>query len=44
MVTHDPVAAARATRLLHLDKGKLVDDLTQDDDGRLARSRLEAAS
>jgi putative ABC transport system ATP-binding protein len=44
MVTHDPVAAARATRLLHLDKGKLVDDLTQDDDGRLARSKLEAAS
>lgn len=30
MVTHDPLAAQRATRLLHLDKGKLVDDITQD--------------
>ncbi len=26
MVTHDPQAAQRATRLLHLDKGKLVGD------------------
>ena len=26
MVTHDPQAAHRATRLLHLDKGKLVGD------------------
>ena len=25
MVTHDPVAAARATRQLHLDKGRVVD-------------------
>src|SRR6516165_2091006 len=27
MVTHDPLAAARASRVLHLDKGKLVDDV-----------------
>jgi putative ABC transport system ATP-binding protein len=26
MVTHDPRAAARAERVLHLDKGRLVDD------------------
>lgn len=30
MVTHDPLAAQRAGRLLHLDKGKLVDDVTQE--------------
>lgn len=30
MVTHDPMAARRAGRLLHLDKGKLVDDIAQD--------------
>jgi putative ABC transport system ATP-binding protein len=29
MVTHDPLAANRATRTLHLDKGKLVDDIIQ---------------
>ena len=29
MVTHDPQAARRATRLLHLDKGKLVADVSQ---------------
>jgi putative ABC transport system ATP-binding protein len=29
MVTHDPLAANRATRTLHLDKGKLVDDIVQ---------------
>jgi len=29
MVTHDPLAAQRASRVLHLDKGKLVSDLTQ---------------
>ncbi len=29
MVTHDPAAARRASRLLHLDKGKLVGDTTQ---------------
>lgn len=28
MVTHDPLAAARATRQLHLDKGRAVDVLT----------------
>jgi len=27
MVTHDPLAANRASRILHLDKGRLVDDL-----------------
>jgi putative ABC transport system ATP-binding protein len=27
MVTHDPRAAVRAERVLHLDKGRLVDDL-----------------
>jgi putative ABC transport system ATP-binding protein len=26
MVTHDPLAAQRATRILHLDKGRLVDE------------------
>ena len=26
MVTHDPKAAARAHRLVHLEKGVLVDD------------------
>jgi putative ABC transport system ATP-binding protein len=31
MVTHDPKAAARAGRLIHLEKGVLVDEL--DDDG-----------
>ena len=40
MVTHDPQAARRATRLLHLDKGKLVSDMTQD---RMA-DQLETAS
>src|SRR4051812_10726089 len=30
MVTHDPRAARRASRLLRLDKGRLVDDTTQD--------------
>jgi putative ABC transport system ATP-binding protein len=30
MVTHDPLAAARASRILHLDKGRLVDEVTQD--------------
>ena len=27
MVTHDPRAASRAERVLHLDKGRLVDDV-----------------
>lgn len=38
MVTHDQKAADRATRVLHLDKGRLVDDVMQD------RQKLEAAS
>ena len=29
MVTHDPAAAQRASRILHLDKGKLVGDIVQ---------------
>src|SRR5229473_8074192 len=29
MVTHDPRAAARAERVLHLEKGQLVDDIDQ---------------
>jgi putative ABC transport system ATP-binding protein len=37
MVTHDPLAAARASRTLHLDKGRLVDDVTQE-------TRVSAAS
>ena len=36
MVTHDPQAAKRATRLLHLDKGKLVADVAQGRDVRTA--------
>jgi putative ABC transport system ATP-binding protein len=30
MVTHDPQAARRARRVLHLDKGKLVEDFAQE--------------
>jgi putative ABC transport system ATP-binding protein len=30
MVTHDPLAAQRATRVLHLDKGQLVDDIVNE--------------
>lgn len=30
MVTHDPLAAARANRVLHLDKGRLVDDVANE--------------
>src|SRR3954469_18299960 len=37
MVTHDPLAAARASRILHLDKGRLVDDVIQE-------TRVSAAS
>jgi putative ABC transport system ATP-binding protein len=37
MVTHDPLAAQRATRTLHLDKGQLVDDVIKD-------NRVSAAS
>jgi putative ABC transport system ATP-binding protein len=38
MVTHDPLAARRASRLLHMDKGQLVGDVAQ------ARPELGAAS
>jgi putative ABC transport system ATP-binding protein len=31
MVTHDPLAAQRARRVLHLDKGKLVDDFAREE-------------
>jgi putative ABC transport system ATP-binding protein len=37
MVTHDPLAAERASRTLHLDKGRLVDD-------RARERRIPAAS
>jgi putative ABC transport system ATP-binding protein len=37
MVTHDPLAAQRATRTLHLDKGQLVDDVVKE-------NRISAAS
>jgi len=35
MVTHDPLAAQRAGRLLHLDKGRLVDDVNQEREGHI---------
>ncbi len=38
MVTHDPLAARRARRVLHLDKGRLVGDVVREAAG------LEAAS
>src|SRR5262245_36591996 len=37
MVTHDPLAAQRASRILHLDKGRLVDDI-------IPEPRVSAAS
>jgi putative ABC transport system ATP-binding protein len=37
MVTHDPLAAQRASRILHLDKGRLVDDI-------IPETRVSAAS
>jgi putative ABC transport system ATP-binding protein len=37
MVTHDPLAAERAGRILHLDKGQLVGDVE-------AEPRIGAAS
>ncbi len=37
MVTHDPLAAERASRTLHLDKGQLVDD-------KVREARVPAAS
>src|SRR4051794_13120830 len=36
MVTHDPLAARRAGRVLHLDKGRLVDDVAQPAMGALS--------
>jgi ABC-type transport system involved in cytochrome bd biosynthesis fused ATPase/permease subunit len=33
MVTHDPRAAARAARILHLEKGKLVHETGNNDHG-----------
>jgi putative ABC transport system ATP-binding protein len=30
MVTHDPLAARRASRTLHLDKGRLVNETVPD--------------
>ncbi len=38
MVTHDQKAAERAGRVLHLDKGRLVDDIAQ------PQPAMEAAS
>jgi putative ABC transport system ATP-binding protein len=37
MVTHDPLAARRASRILHLDKGRLVDEI-------IPEPRVSAAS
>jgi putative ABC transport system ATP-binding protein len=37
MVTHDPLAAERASRVLHLDKGRLVGDVALE-------ARIPAAS
>ncbi len=37
MVTHDPLAARRAGRTLHLDKGQLIDDVVHE-------TRVQAAS
>jgi putative ABC transport system ATP-binding protein len=34
MVTHDPMAAACATRLLHLEKGRFVEASAQSDEGQ----------
>ncbi len=39
MVTHDPRAASRAARVLHLDKGRLVDDVANPGDGAVPRKR-----
>jgi putative ABC transport system ATP-binding protein len=35
MVTHDSLAAQRAGRVLHLDKGRLVDDVTREPQARV---------
>jgi putative ABC transport system ATP-binding protein len=45
MVTHDPVAAAHAERVLLLADGRLVDDMSEVDAGRIATrmAALEAS-
>src|ERR1700736_2594136 len=43
MVTHDPRAASRAARVLHLDKGRLVGDVTNDGDGMFRKAGDETA-
>src|SRR5262249_21754604 len=40
MVTHDPRAAARAQRVLHLDKGRLVDDVAPAEMRRFSEASL----
>ncbi|HBI43472.1 MAG TPA: hypothetical protein DDY78_11530, partial [Planctomycetales bacterium] len=42
MVTHDPRAASRAERVLHLDKGRLVDDVANPHDGAFRQAHSEA--
>jgi putative ABC transport system ATP-binding protein len=42
MVTHDPRAASRAQRVLHLDKGRLVDEVTNSHDGAYRSAHSEA--
>jgi putative ABC transport system ATP-binding protein len=44
MVTHDPLAAQRAGRILHLDKGKLVGKPVDEDDYEMGSPRIGAAS
>jgi len=39
MVTHDPKAASRAERILHLEKGQLVRETVQDDNAHNPASR-----
>lgn len=41
MVTHDPRAASRAERVLHLDKGQLVRETTQDSEMVFKRTGTE---
>ena len=45
MVTHDPRAASSARRLVHLEKGRLVDDVTPGANGNMwPRQELAAAT
>ncbi len=44
MVTHDPKAAARAERILHLEKGQLVRETVQGEAGRPRRTRVIGAA